>query len=98
MAASSRFDGGFALHVLSFRGDAQHRTRNLEIPGSREDACPGNDISIVIEDPDAQRQVMISVPRARHCPPRRAMLHCASRPALPEIPPAGIAGFKPELS
>src|ERR1700737_1378512 len=25
----------------SFRGDAKHRTRNLEIPGPREDACPG---------------------------------------------------------
>src|ERR1700756_1069070 len=28
------------LHSPSFRGGAQHRTRNLEIPGSRF-ACPG---------------------------------------------------------
>src|SRR5229473_8548320 len=25
----------------SFRSDAKHRARNLEIPGPREDACPG---------------------------------------------------------
>src|SRR5437879_4392151 len=30
---------------LSFRGDAQHRTRNLEIPGSLVSLAPRNDFS-----------------------------------------------------
>ncbi len=30
----------------SFRGDAERRTRNLEIPGPREDACPGMTVGL----------------------------------------------------
>src|SRR5258705_7773165 len=98
MAASRRFDGGFALYLLSFRGDAQHRTRNLEIPGSREDACPGMTFQLLSKTRmRAQRQVMISVTRpALPAAARYAPLPC--RRALPEIPPPVSAGFKPELS
>jgi hypothetical protein len=75
------------------------QTRNLEIPGSREDACPGMTFQFLSKTRmRAQRQVTISVPRpALPAGARYAPLLVPAR-ALPEIPPPVSAGFKPELS
>jgi hypothetical protein len=35
----------FDARSASFRGDAQHRTRNLEVPGSLASLAPRNDIA-----------------------------------------------------
>jgi hypothetical protein len=89
----------------SFRDDAQHRTRNLEIPGSREDARPGMTMQYIgasvtpIEDVKVSTASSDDFGSARPALPaaaRYAPLPC--RRALPEIPPPVSAGFKPELS
>jgi hypothetical protein len=44
---AGRGEGGREA-LKSFRGDAKHRTRNLEIPGPREDACPGMTLFLAV--------------------------------------------------